>query len=107
MEPPHSVVRSDLEPGAGCAVENHLGIDAVGTVEIGDFAGLAKTVDSEQDYRCLDQCRPGVSSYASLKDDMVAGSSARQMSCDGYWMKPRVRSTVDRRPLCFLTPDVG
>jgi hypothetical protein len=37
------------QAGAGRGVEDRFGIDAVGTVEISDVAGLAKAVDAQRD----------------------------------------------------------
>ena len=37
------------EAGAGGGVEDRVGVDAVGAVEVGDVAGLAKTVDPQRD----------------------------------------------------------
>ena len=34
--------------GAGGGVEDRLGVDTVGPVEVGDVAGLAKTVDPDR-----------------------------------------------------------
>jgi len=39
------------EAGASCGFGDRLGIDAAGAAEIGDVAGLAKTVDPERDDR--------------------------------------------------------
>jgi hypothetical protein len=37
------------QAGAGGGIEDGFGVDAVGTVEVGDVARLAKAVDAERD----------------------------------------------------------
>ena len=59
------------EAGAGGGGEDRLGVDAVGAVEIGDVAGLAKAVDAERDDRGAGDGAPGHDNVAGWKSPTV------------------------------------